>query len=104
MLTGFPLTNMGIFYPDLFPGFQEYVNVATPVVSDVSEVTVSVKIKTTFIDIWMQNLNPRLLFMKHGLQIRSFQCTKATKNDICSHKRKVELIKSCSSTDVSNFL
>lgn len=25
MLTGFPLTNMGIFYPDLFPGFQEYV-------------------------------------------------------------------------------
>lgn len=41
MLTGFPLTNMGIFYPDLFPGFQEYINVATPVVSDVSEVTVS---------------------------------------------------------------
>lgn len=41
MLTGFPLTNIGIFYPDLFPGFQEYINVATPVVSDVSEVTVS---------------------------------------------------------------
>lgn len=74
MLTDFPLTNMGIFYPDLFPGFREYVYVATPVVSDVSEVL---------------NLNPRLLFMKHRLQIRSFHAQKLQKNDMWSHKRKV---------------
>lgn len=71
MLTDFPLTNMGSIYPDLFPGFQEYINAATPVVSDVSDVL---------------NLNPRLLLMKHRLQIRSFHAQKQQKNDMCSHK------------------
>lgn len=41
METDFPFTKMGIFNLDLFPGFQEYFNIATNVVLDVSSVTVS---------------------------------------------------------------
>lgn len=87
MLTGFPLTNMGIFYPDLFPGFQEYVNVATPVVSDVSEVTVSFYKNKDYIHRHMdaKSKSKALIYETRALD-QMLPCTKATKNDMCSHK------------------
>lgn len=92
MQTDFPLTKMGNFYPKLFPGLRSIL-MLQPMSSLPLHYLWSEHLqmlgncfwsfcrldtnRNKFIDVWMQNLNPRLWFLKHRLQIKSFHANKS---------------------------